>query len=73
MTKRDQIRAFNSWLGEVATKFGFTFIVALLTLGAIQNGSAQTITVLLQWYRRLSHPALTPRSRRDAIRDRHGR
>jgi uncharacterized repeat protein (TIGR03803 family) len=46
MTKRDQIRAFNSWLGEVATKFGFTFIVALLTLGPIQNGSAQTITVL---------------------------
>jgi uncharacterized repeat protein (TIGR03803 family) len=46
MTNRDALVAFKSWGRSVAAKFCFAFIVGLLTLGSIQNGSAQIITVL---------------------------
>jgi uncharacterized repeat protein (TIGR03803 family) len=46
MTNRNGLPGLNPWTGLVVTKFCFLVMVALLTLGIIQNGSAQTFTVL---------------------------
>ena len=46
MTNTNQLPGFNSWTGSLVTKFCLIVMVALLTLGTIQNGYAQTLTVL---------------------------
>ncbi len=46
MTNGNGLPGLTSCSGSVTTKFCFLVIVALLTLGTIQNGSAQTFTVL---------------------------
>jgi len=46
MINKNGLRGFNSRTGSVVTKFCFLVMVALLGLATIQNGSAQTFTVL---------------------------